>query len=229
MFVDIQFDVFSDTPPGKDPDKFSPTLRRYHQKLWSKPLPDGTPFTLAIDQPGSYLYHFSSLGQFHLSSNAISNTFRGVGKMKAITSLIPENAMDNFYRLGSTIGAYNVFPSKMINGKQNINQARGCHPKIRDRIDLTLDCIRSYYTGQNSPLSPVLERYDDFFELFQSFDGYVDFFLLNDLVENGTVRRLLPFDNFQRDGFPGDLAEYQTLMNGTMRFITERNKRIAAL
>ena len=29
--IDIEFNVFSDTPTGKDPDSFSPTLRRYQQ------------------------------------------------------------------------------------------------------------------------------------------------------------------------------------------------------
>lgn len=37
--IDIGFDMRSDTPPGKDPDAYSPTLRRYHQLLWSKPFP----------------------------------------------------------------------------------------------------------------------------------------------------------------------------------------------
>lgn len=229
MIIDTQFDVFSDTPIGKDPDKYSPTLRRYHQQLWSKPLPDGIPFTLVNDGPSGYLYHCSTLGEFHLSSDAISNTHRHVVRMIPITSLVPTGAMAEFYTLGSTIGAYIVFPRKMINGKQNINQARGCHPKIRDRIDLTLECIRNFYAGQVSPLSVVLERYSDFFALFQSFDGYVDFFLLNDLVDDGVVKFLLPFDNFQRDGYPIDIAEYQALMCGTMDFLNERNKRIAEL
>lgn len=35
--VDIDFDVRTDTPASKDPDSYSPTLRRYHQILWSKP------------------------------------------------------------------------------------------------------------------------------------------------------------------------------------------------
>ena len=39
--VDTTFDFHSDTPAGKDPDKYSPTLRRYHQLLWSKDLPYG--------------------------------------------------------------------------------------------------------------------------------------------------------------------------------------------
>ncbi|MEH6834017.1 DUF6994 family protein [Falsihalocynthiibacter arcticus] len=229
MIIDTQFNVFSDTPLGKDPDKYSPTLRRYHQYLWSKPLPDGNPFTLEIDGSGSYLYHGSTLGEFHLSSDAISNTHRHVARMTPITSLVPTEVMADFYNLGSTIGAYIVFPRKMINGKQNINQARGCHPKIRDRIDLTLECIRRFYVGQVSPLSTVLERYGDFFTLFQSFDGYVDFFLLNDLVKDSAVKFLLPFDEFQRDGYPVDVAEYQYLMCSTMDFLNERNQRIAGL
>ena len=39
--IDINFDVYSDTPEGKDPDSFSPTLRKYHKILWSKSLPNG--------------------------------------------------------------------------------------------------------------------------------------------------------------------------------------------
>src|SRR5215213_7730828 len=42
--IDITFDFRSDTPPGRDPDALSPTLRTYHQLLWSKPLPSGAPF-----------------------------------------------------------------------------------------------------------------------------------------------------------------------------------------
>ena len=44
--IDITFDFRTDTPPGKDPDARSPTLRRYHKLLWSKPLPNGMMFDL---------------------------------------------------------------------------------------------------------------------------------------------------------------------------------------
>ena len=49
--IDIAFDFRSDTPPGKDPDERSPTLRRYHQLLWSKALPNGAPFELSATTP----------------------------------------------------------------------------------------------------------------------------------------------------------------------------------
>ena len=58
--MDANFDFRSDTPPGKDPDKYSATLRSYHKQLWSKPLPSGEMFDLR-DDVSEYLLHQSSL------------------------------------------------------------------------------------------------------------------------------------------------------------------------
>ena len=44
VVIDTAFDVRTDAGGG-DPDRYSGTLRRYHQLLWSKPLPNGQPFT----------------------------------------------------------------------------------------------------------------------------------------------------------------------------------------
>ena len=73
--IDIAFDFRSDTPPGKDADTCSPTLRRYHQLLWSKPLPSGELFELDVTAPPYYLHHRSELGEFWLSSDAVVPTF----------------------------------------------------------------------------------------------------------------------------------------------------------
>ena len=48
MNIDINFNFYSDTPKGKDPDTYSETLRKYHQFLWSKSLPNGSIFNLDI-------------------------------------------------------------------------------------------------------------------------------------------------------------------------------------
>ena len=40
MLIDTTFDVRTDAG-GRDPDRYSATLRRYHRLLWSKPLPGG--------------------------------------------------------------------------------------------------------------------------------------------------------------------------------------------
>ena len=39
-----------------------------------------------------------------------------------------------------------------------INQTRGFCSAIRDRWDLTLECIRRYYKGEDSPLKEVLDK-----------------------------------------------------------------------
>jgi hypothetical protein len=40
MNIDITFNFYSDSNGG-DPDLKSPTLRKYHQFLWHKRLPNG--------------------------------------------------------------------------------------------------------------------------------------------------------------------------------------------
>lgn len=75
-----------------------------------------------------------------------------------------------------------LFPGNRINGKMTINGARGFHPQIKDRFDLTVECIRRHYLKEANPLSKTLERYADYFRLFDDFQGFVDFFLLQDLV-----------------------------------------------
>ena len=67
--IDVTYDVRTDAG-GKDPDSHSRTLRRYHRKLWSKPLPDGRPFDL-----DERLHHRSELGAFWLASDAITHTY----------------------------------------------------------------------------------------------------------------------------------------------------------
>lgn len=86
MVIDTAFDFRSDTPPGKDPDALSPTLRRYHRYLWSKPLPGGEMFELSTSMPGHYLYHVSGLGEFSLSSDTMMQTFTGNTRRRTSTT-----------------------------------------------------------------------------------------------------------------------------------------------
>ena len=64
----------------------------------------------------------------------------------------------------------------------SMNQRRGMNTLISDRWDLTLECIRRHYAGEDSPLSKVIEADKAFYDLFVDFKGYVDFFLLQDCV-----------------------------------------------
>ena len=225
--IDITFDVFSDTPEGKDPDSHSPTLRRYHQILWSKPLPNGVRFDLDDNTP-RLLHHKSELGEFFLSSDAIGHTYKNVKKMAHIVNQITPDDMNSFFSLCSTIGAFIMFPSKKIDNKMTINGARGINHKIQDRFDLTLDCIRSFYLKEKSPLSDTLERYSQFFNLFDNFKGYVDFFLLQDLVEENysAIKFWHPFNGFDYSPLPKNIEEYQAYKINVIDFLTARNQRI---
>tara|TARA_B100000929_G_C15414075_1_gene389019 strand:- start:127 stop:825 length:699 start_codon:yes stop_codon:yes gene_type:complete len=228
--IDISFDVFSDTPKGKDPDTYSPTLRKYHQILWGKRLPSGVNFDLDDNFPRK-LHHKSELGEFFLSSDAIGHTYRDVKKMSHIVDQIPPNEMNSFFSVCSTIGAFIMFPSKKIDNKMTINAARGTNHKIKDRFDLTLECIRRFYLKENSPLSDTLRRYFQFLDLFEDFKGYVDFFLLQDLVEQNysAIKYWHPFNGFDNPPLPSNFDEYQSYKTKVIDFVNARNKRILSL
>jgi hypothetical protein len=222
--IDITFDFRSDAN-GKDPDTHSKTLKRYHKRLWSKRLPGGELFELVDTTRGSYLHHCSEIGEFSLSSDAVIPTFKWVPN---IQRLIPKEEIDAFNAVGYTIGGMMIFPGKRIDKQWTINQARGCTRSIGDRFDLTLECIRRHYCQVWSPLSDVLFRYADFFRLFRDFSGYVEFFLLQDLVSNdfSNVKVSAPFDEFRASPIPRTVQEYNDYKSDAIAFIRARNQRI---
>ncbi len=225
--IDTTFDVRLDAT-GPDPDNSSPMLRSYHKVLWSKALPNGKPFLLADTVSGAYLYHDSDLGKFFLSSDSVMPSFRTWKRFAHIREQIPTKELDYFQYMGSTIGGMMIFPSKKIEGKQTINGARGRNGRIGDRFDLTLECIRRYYLKNNSPLYDTFLRYKPFFALFGDFRGYVDFFLLQDLVsaDYSSVQFFTPFDNFTSAGMPNNVASYLAYKERSIDFIHKRNQRI---
>jgi hypothetical protein len=223
--IDTAFNMYTDANGG-DPDITSPTLRRYHKLLWSKTLPSGEFFELQENKNGSYLWYSSTLGDFSLGSDAITHSYKNQKRKKWLISQIPEEVKELF-NMGSTIGAYIIFPNKQVERKNTINQARGVSLLIDDRFDLTLECIKRFYINQSSPLYDTLNRYKVFFQLFVNFKGYVEFFLLDDLVdEKGEVKFYLPFDNFQSKPEFVNKEEYIIYKNKVMYFIECRNRRI---
>jgi hypothetical protein len=229
--IDTTFDVRSDAG-GRDPDSHSTTLRRYHRLLWGKPLPSGAMFDL-----DAALHHQSALGVFWLASDSVGHTYSTWGHPAQLVEVIaqtPPEEVTAFYDLACTVGAYVVFPAQVhAQGKwrMSINQARGMHPRIRDRFDLTLECIRRHYQGTPSPLTGALAWYADFFDLFGDFAGYVNHFLLADLVDEGhpAVRFFTDFDDFTGTPLPAaSVAQYRQYMTRSMEFIRARNERITA-
>jgi hypothetical protein len=240
MAIDIAFDFRTDAD-DKDPDSHSPTLRRYHRLLRSKPLPSGAFFDLPDTTPGVYLHHRSSLGEFFLSSDSVIPTFTRWQSLKPITEQFPKQENEAFRTIAYTIGGMMVFPGNQIDRKQTINAARGLNRAISDRFDLTLECIHRHYVNADIPLASTLPRYADFFTLFGDFRGYVNFFLLNDLVtddfrvkffmpfDDFRVKFFMPFDDFRPPSVPEDVDTYKEYRRRSIDFIEARNHRIKQL
>lgn len=112
-----------------------------------------------------------------------------------------------------------------------MNTARGLHPRIGDRMDLTLECIRRHYAGEpGNLLAAATTAYEDFFDLFDDFKGFVKFFHFQDLVRPDSdyekVEYFLPLENFKRLGTPTSKDEYVEYRHNVLKFIELRSVRM---
>jgi len=91
-----------------------------------------------------------------------------------------------------------------------------------------VECIRRHYCNEHSLLSDTLERYAEFFGLFGNFRGYVEHFLLQDVVNEdcSAARFFMPFANFTTSPIPGSLDAYKAYRQRAVGFIEARNSRI---
>lgn len=229
--ISCDFNFYSDVRKGQDPDRYSPTLRAYHKALWSKELPNDKLLALQDVYPSGYLRFDSDDGVFELTSDAITHSYKHTKRMAHVIEALPVGVVDSLFAQGSTIGGYILFPKNKEKGKQSINQARGCHKRIEDRFDLTLECIRRFYSGHSSPLEAVFQRHEDFFSLFHDFKGYVDFFLLQDLVSGDykEIKIWLGNTEFDSSPLPKSVDEYLEYRGNVLKFIESRNERITNL
>jgi hypothetical protein len=91
-----------------------------------------------------------------------------------------------------------------------------------------MECIRRHYVNEDSPLRATIALYADYFRLFGDFRGYVEFFLLQDLVTDdySAVRFFSPFENFATSPVPSTVDDYRAYRQLAMQFIEARNRRI---
>ena len=241
LSIDVTFDFTTDTPrywngywekdyllgsPNGDPDSASKTMQLYHKLLYSKPLPNGEIMGLQIDKGANYL----TWKDFRFGSDSIIVSFR----YSRYRAMIEQNAnslpdyhsyMENYVHRSYTLGGEIIFPKK----QGGINQSRGCNPLIKDRWDLTLECIRKYYLNEKSPLYNILLQNKDFFDLFVDFKGYVDFFYLQDCVTiDSKVKFWLGNGNFEYFPLPKTVDEYLSWIEKELEFVERRNNRIKA-
>lgn len=222
--IDVIFDFRQDSKCG-DPDTDSPKLYDAHKILWSKILPSGKNLDLEItsDTYGRLLIKNNLYS--HFSSDRMCPHFDGKYNNR-FAGWLSDIERDEFKYTVRTIGGHIIFPAHRKDGF-TINQARGVNRIISDRFDLTLECIRRFYQKERSPLHDTLIRYSDFFDLFVDFNGYIDFFMLQDFIDyEGQVNFSLPFDNFYRSPLPLTIDEYRQYSIHTIEIINRRNKRI---
>ena len=241
--IDISYDFTLDSPGfwdnfwennggmgagSCDPDSASKTLQRYHQILWSKELPCGLDMELERGTNGNYL----TWNDFRFGSDSIIVSFRYQKNRKILDEVakaIPnyKKFVEDYLLTAYTIGGFILFPKH----QNSINQCRGTHPLIGDRWDLTLECIRRFYAGEESPLSDVLSRDKKFFDLFVDFKGYVDYFLLQDCVSNdySSVNIWMGAGDFTENPFPHTVEQYLSWIETEMIFLEKRNKRIGGM
>ena len=228
MKIDTSFDFRSDSNE-KDPDAHSPTLRRYHRHLWSKQLPNGE--FLEIEEIDSRLVYRFNMQTISFGSDSISNSYIGTKKVAHLTGEISQPEFEEFRDKGSTIGGYIIFPSARDFGKMSINGARGFNRDIADRFDLTLECIRLHYLRLENPLEVTfnLPTNQFFFSLFKNFTGYIEFFLLQDLVDSNFEKVRFFTDTripFTSSPIPASATEYREYKKASLKFVAMRNQRI---
>jgi hypothetical protein len=130
-----------------------------------------------------------------------------------------------FYRMAGFI----VFPVH----PQSLNQLRGW--RLRDRFDLTLECIRRHYAREPHPLADVMTQDAGFFGLFGSgvtgFVRYVEFFHLQWLVPDGSVRWLddsAATPDLDAPRLPARIDSYRAYLDNVAAFTNDRTERIRA-
>lgn len=238
---DTTFDYKTDHPaPTKpDPDRNSPRLKADHQLLWTKPLPNGELLepkvpVLAKERRSNYLVTEQALGKkFTVGSDAITHSYTGWTKFPALADArdqLTEEQRSRYLDTPYTIASAIIWPVRTIH-QPTMNTARGFGPEgllIGERMDLTLECIRRHYAGEpGSPLATVTTNYGDYFELFGTFERFVEFFHLQDLATPRGIAFFLPFDDFQRPATPTTVDEYVTYREATLEFIELRGSRMA--
>ena len=219
-----------------DPDAKSKLLRSYHRILWSRELPNGEFMDLAFcPRMDDYLQWRGH----RFGSDSLTNSFRYTCMQDIINQYRAEfddyrSFMESYIRIGYTIGGMTIFPKphkgEAGRSSQTMNQTRGCNNRIKDRWDRTLECIRLHYLGRPNPLENVLGDDSWFYDKFIDFQGYVDFFFLQDCVTSdySEVVSWLGDMDFDTPALPRDVDEYRIWIDANMDFVRRRNRRIAS-
>lgn len=199
IFRKIYFDKrYYDKEALPDPDGTSKKLCKAHEFLCKlqglkvsisedndyELVIDGKNIRLSSDSIMSIYWHWSGKGYPYKNMQEIIEKISSELQKKSEYNKrnIPfKEFIKSYLQKANTIGGFVVFPKH----PSSINSMRGCNSKIRDRFDLTLECIRRAYQENifdNEEINPLLGISSEdkkFFRMFGSFENYAKFFCLN--------------------------------------------------
>lgn len=233
--IDYSTACFADLTQGfpyADPDAKCEELREMHYRLYNRyALYINRPFSFEKKYPLSFsegrYFYLSENGSCRLGSDTMNSSYLYYEALKNIKSEmekcgrnaeaeIEKYRKDIIYRPGNFI----VFPKK-----DSINVERGRNGKIKDRFDLTLDCIKKQYEKEDNPLAYVLQKnWEYFFCRFRDFNEYVHFFMLEDYLDEKC--NVMQFIDNEDHILPKNLGEYDEYIKRISSVIEKRTKRI---
>ena len=114
-------------------------------------------------------YDYLSWKNFRFGSDSILASFRYSRYRKLleeVSKTMPnyQSFIEDFIHRTYTIGGSIIFPKE-----NSINRARGVNPFIKDRWDLTLECIRRYYKNDSSRFYETLAKKQRIFRFIYRF------------------------------------------------------------
>ena len=266
------WEKFKNWEPGQtfytssiDPDQKSKKLYRLHEFLcnlqglkmsisennYCELVTDDKKIRLSSDSIMSIYWHWSGKGYPYKNMQEIiekiSSELQRENEYNKHDNPIKE-FIKSYLQKANTIGGFVVFPKHYL---PTVNTERGRSGKIRDRFDLTLECIRrayqygDFYCEDDNPLFGLPEEDKEFFRMFGSFENYIRFFCLDDWVDKKytAVRDLmsengekpLPKEGWSKEILPCDyeekkqVAKWWTFYENIMNRLDARNKQIAKL
>ena len=231
-----------------DPDSQSIIQKQWHIELWNRnfcgkhlfqlkesELKDDNPKEVFMDDLDSKKRYSSDW-----MNSCYTHYKEYQGKVNHEKFTEPDNIRE-FETLTHTMGNYIIFPRHV----NSINTERGRYNgRIKDRFDLTLECIRRFYKKEYSPLFDTLKKDSEFFEKFKDSNGkmnfkkYVDFFFLQDLIEDydendedcidKKIKYFIPSENWEvGDNIPFKTESwFKEYLQNVINFITKRTERM---
>lgn len=233
---DTTFNYKTDGPARTRPDadRDSLKLRADHELLWTKQAPTGVQFfpaAPAARRKGYLIATDPTTGEMSwYGSDTITSSYTSWLRPKSLAKAIADlddTQQTRYLNPPYTIGSAMIWPVSKKH-PYTMNRAR-VRRQIADRMDLTLECIRRHYAQDaKSPLTNVIHNYSDFFDLFGSFEGFVEFFhFQNLLTPAGKVDFFLPLNDFKRHAAPASKPEYVQYRERVLEFIGKRNSQMA--